>query len=289
VGIPLLAAFFLSQAIGKFYTRERVNFSELELYTPLGNPYIHDTTKHAAENGYYVWLYLSEEEIRHAWNSISQFPYDSLDRKNQRIKYTLIRYLSSKGLRKDAGGVAQLEKRDIEAIENGIANHIFLNKYSLYPRIYEVIWEIDGYLRGRDPSGHSIAQRIAYLEAARSIFKENPLFGVGTGDVQSSFDRYYENTGSSLDQDYRRRAHNQYVTLLITFGVAGLILSLVFLLGPVFIEKKWNDYLFMVFFFIAFLSMLNEDTLETQTGVSFFIFFYSFFLFGRSNPKGLIE
>ena len=43
----------------------------------------------------------------------------------------------------------------------------------------------------------------------------------------------------------------------------------------------------MVFFFIGMISMLNEDTLETQTGVSFFIFFYSLLMFAREgNEKG---
>ena len=285
VVVPLLVASFLTRSIGRFYYREKVDFDHLKAFTPAGNPYFHDTTRVAAENGYYVWLYISEKELRESWNRISEFPYDSLDRKGQRMKYTLIRYLTSKGLRKDADGVMELSSEDVKAIENGLANHIFLNKYSLYPRVYEVIWEIDGYLRGRDPSGHSVAQRIAYLEAAKSIFLNDPLFGVGTGDVQSSFNEYYERSGSKLDMDYRRRAHNQYVTFLITFGIVGLIFSLIFLFGPIFLEKKWNSYLFMVFFFIAFLSMLNEDTLETQTGVSFFIYFYSLFLFGRKNSK----
>jgi hypothetical protein len=39
----------------------------------------------------------------------------------------------------------------------------------------------------------------------------------------------------------------------------------------------------MMFFFIAFLSMLNEDTLETHAGVTFFSYFYSLFLFARDN------
>jgi len=220
-----------------------------------------------------------------SWNERSGFPYDSLDSKGQEIKYTLIRYLTSKGLRKDREGVMALSEEDIEAIEHGKANYIFRDKYSLYPRIYEVIWEIDGYLRGKDPSGHSIAQRIAYLNAAKSIFMKNPVIGVGTGDVKYSFDQHYKNTRSKLKSDYRRRAHNQYATFLITFGILGFILAMIFLVAPVFIEKAWNDYLFIVFFCIAFLSMLNEDTLETQTGVSFFIFFYALLLFGRKKQE----
>lgn len=283
--IPLIIASFLTHSIGRFYHREKVNFSKLESYTSQGNPYHHDTLRKAVENGNYVWLYISEKEMKQEWNKRSEYKYSGRDKKGQLIKYTLIRYLTSRGLRKDAEGIRQLTEEDVRSIENGKANYIFNKKFSLYPRVYEVIWEIDGYLRGGDPSGHSIAQRIAYLKAARSIFLSHPWIGVGTGDVQSSFDRYYEKNHSRLEQNYRRRAHNQYVTFLITFGILGFILAMIFLLFPVFLEKRWRDYLFLVFFFIAFLSMLNEDTLETQTGVSFIMFFYSLFLFGRERKK----
>lgn len=281
--VPLIVASFITRSIGRYYNREKVDFSMLDQYTAEGNRYKHDTLRKATENGNYVWLYVSEKELKEAWNEVSEFKYDEMDRKDQRIKYTLIRYLTSRGLRKDAQGVSQLTDEDIEAIENGKANYVFNKKYSLYPRVYEVIWEIDGYLRGGDPSGHSIAQRIAYLDAAKSIFFSHPWIGVGTGDVQSSFNKYYERNESQLDHDYRRRAHNQYVTFLITFGIIGFLLSMIFVFSPVFIERRWKDYLFLVFFFIAFLSMLNEDTLETQTGVSFVMFFYSLFLFGREK------
>jgi hypothetical protein len=38
-----------------------------------------------------------------------------------------------------------------------------------------------------------------------------------------------------------------------------------------------------LFFFIVLFSMLGEDTLETHTGVSFFAYFYSLFVFGEEG------
>ncbi len=283
--VPLLIASFITRSIDRFYTRENVDFSSLEELTPYGNPYTHDTLCRATENGNYVWIYISENEMQEAWNERSSIACDSLDHKNQRIKYTLIRYLTSKGLRKDRQGVEKLTKEDVVAIENGLANHIFKDDLSLYPRIYEIIWEIDGYLRGRDPSGHSVAQRIAYLKGARHIISHHPVIGVGTGDVQDTFDRYYEETGSMLKENNRRRAHNQFVTFILTFGFLGFTLIMLMLLLPVFLEKKWNSYLFLVFFTIALLSWINEDTLETQTGVTFFALFYSLLLLGSTRKK----
>jgi hypothetical protein len=115
------------------------------------------------------------------------------------------------------------------------------------------------------------------------------VFGVGTGDVKMKFDTYYRNSKIISNQRWWYRAHNQYVTFIISFGAAGMIIILISFFLPVFLERKWGDYLFLCFALIGFLSMLTEDTLETQTGVSFFMFFYSLFLFGRMKTESRVK
>lgn len=48
--------------------------------------------------------------------------YDDKDLKGQYIRYTIIRYLTSKNYSKDATGINRLKKGDIENIEKGIAS-----------------------------------------------------------------------------------------------------------------------------------------------------------------------
>ncbi|NJK85176.1 MAG: O-antigen ligase family protein [Bacteroidales bacterium] len=131
-----------------------------------------------------------------------------------------------------------------------------------------------------NPSGHSLIQRIEYVKNAAQIIKRNFWTGVGTGDVKDEFMSQYENSESQLDLKWRLRAHNQYVTFLLTFGIIGFSWIMFSFFFPVFYEKKHLDFLAIIFLLIAFLSMLNEDTLETHTGISFFAFFYSFFILG---------
>ena len=50
-------------------------------------------------------------------------------------------------------------------------------------------------------------------------------------------------------------------------------------------EEWFKNYLFTFSFFIAFLSMINEDTLETQAGATFFAYFYSLFLFAYKSKN----
>jgi hypothetical protein len=285
--LPALVLVYVIYVVDRFYPDTSGEFAALESHTLQGMPYSHDTLAGALENGHYVWIYFCEPELRQAWNARSGLPYDSLDRLGQDIRFTLIRYISSKGLRKDKAGVEALTAEDVSRIEGGMANFIFADRLSFYPYVYRVIWEIDAYRRGENPSGHSITQRFEYNRAAWYIFRQHPLFGTGTGDVAVSFKTAYEEMNSQLTQRWRLRAHNQYITFLLTFGFAGFILVMAGLLGPVVILWKRLDRADLVFLVIAALSMFNEDTLETHAGVSFIAFFAALLLYGRE--KHLID
>jgi len=277
--------FYMLTQIKDFYNIEEHNPATIEKYTAQGNPYIHNFDDPFVENGYRVGLFVSRNEMRRAWNQRSAIAFDSIDLKGFKVEYTLTRYLTSRGLRKDSTGVAALTKTDIKAIESGIANHIYVTQKGLKPRIYTTIWEIDRYRHGFTPNGHSITQRVEFLKGAFYIIIHNFWTGVGTGDLQVAYNQYYTDTNSQLYKSNQRRAHNQYITFFIAFGIFGFLWALFALFYPVFYEGKYNDYLFMVFFITGFLSMLNEDTLETHAGASFFMYFYALFLFGANAFK----
>ena len=257
----------------------------IEKTTAGGRSYEHDFSSPFIENGYYIWLYVCEPELEQEWNRISEIDYRGKDAQGNDIKYTMIRYLTSLGLRKDSVGVSKLSAKDIEGIEQGKANYLYLKKWSFYAKVYEILWQIDVFRKGGNPSGHSVTQRILYFEAAFKIIRENLWFGVGTGDVVKAFEEHYEQMGSPLSLPWRLRAHNQLLTFLLTYGIVGFVWIMICLLYPVFLEGKYREYLIWMFLMVALLSWLNEDTLETHTGVSFFAFFYSLFLLATVPKK----
>ncbi len=280
ITIFLLSASYLTHSISKFYSVQKVDIEKLEKLTQSGNKYYHTLEKGQIENGNYVWIYFCQKELIKEWNSRSSIKYNEKDQKDHLIKNTLIRYLTSKGYKKDSVGVSKLTKIDIQNIESGIPNYIFADKYRLYPKIYEAIWEIDAYKKGFNNYGSSITQRFEFLKTASDIIKDNFWFGVGTGDIQDTFNKYYEKNKSPLPIKNRLRAHNQYVTFLLTFGLVGFVIILFSLFYPVLKLNQYNKYYIMVLLAIILLSFLNEDTLETQIGITFFSYFYSLFLFG---------
>ncbi|NJM15115.1 MAG: O-antigen ligase family protein [Bacteroidales bacterium] len=213
----------------------------------------------------------------------SKYNISGADKKGQPIRYTIVRYLTSKGLRKDSVGVWQLTYKDIANIEEGNANYLFASDINFYGRIYQTIWEIDLYLKDGNPQSHSVAQRLEFLKAAMHIVAKHPVIGVGTGDLPSQYKQAYKEINSKLEFKLRYRAHNQYVTIMVTFGAIGF-LYLMFAMFYAWGKQLKSQGFFMVLYgTVVFMSMLNEDTLETQAGVTLFTYF--FLVFSQFHPK----
>ena len=279
--IPLIFAFYLHKTSKEYFTPCKIN--NPDLVTTQGNPYTHDTILQPVENGMYTWMYVCEGELRESWNQRSSLDYDGKDTKGQDLKYTLIRYLNSKGLRKDADGMGQLSKVDIQNVELGIANYHYTHKFSLNSRLYKLFWEYQISKMDENPGGHSMLQRVEFWKASFSIIRDNMWIGVGTGDIDETFKKYYENTQSSLAMQWRHRAHNQFLAIFVSFGFIGFIWFLFSLVYPGLKLGKFRMYHYLVFWIIITLSMTAEDTLETQMGVTLYAFFNAFLLFGFKN------
>ena len=247
--------------------------------TQSGRLLVTDYNSNQIENGYYVWKNVCEEELRQQWNKRSEMPYDGRDSKNNELRMTLIRFITSKGLQKDSAAVASLTKQEVVAIESGIANDFYLRYSGLTSRLHQALWEYRNYQMSGDPTGHSLTQRLEYWQTGLSIIASAPLTGVGTGDLQQAFDQQYLQNGTKLSMEWRLRAHNQYISIAAAFGVIGLLLFLAMLIWPIPYAAKIRDHLYLAFLATALLSMLSEDTLETQAGITFFVFFSGLFLF----------
>jgi len=281
--IITLAVVYLKNTIDDYEYAAPISIQHLEKYTALGNVYTHDTIHFGIENGKYVGLYLSEKELCDAWNKRSNYNYSGKDANNQLIKYTLIRFLNSKGYRKDAEGVNELTSKEVHYIESGVANAEYLNKIGFKTRIYQAIMGYQSYKVGGNPSGNSLFQRVEYWKASIYLIKHNFIIGVGTGDMNIAFSQAYEKLQSPLDPQFRRRSHNQYLSIFVDFGIIGFVWFIFSLFYPPIKLQKFHNYFYIIFFLTLILSMFVEDTIESQAGLTFFAFFNSFFLFCQKN------
>jgi hypothetical protein len=278
ISIFVLMAFFVRQEVKAFYN---INSIPLKTTTINGNPYQNYPERKDIENGNPVWINICETELRKEWNKRSSVSYDSADQRNQKLKYTLIRYIASKGYDKDSSGIAQLTTDDIKSIERGVTNVLFTRGKPIKSKIYELIWQIDYYRNGGNPSGHSVTQRVEFLKTGWNCFRNNLIIGSGTGDFVNEMKTQYRKDRTMLDEEYWYLPHNQYLTFLVSFGITGFLIIAICLTFPVIIMKSLKDIRFSMFLLIILLSMLGEDTLETHTGVTFFAYFYGLFVFGK--------
>ncbi len=285
IAVPVVAGLLVHRTFNRLLEVEPVDLATLEKKTALGNDYWHDTICFPVEDGQYIGLYFCRPEMCEAWNQRSALDYDGLTRNGENLEATLARYLTSKGLRKDASGVAALTDEDLRNVENGVANYNNLTHPGVRARLSETAFEYNQYRRYNNPNGGSLSQRIEYTRASWHLIQQHPVFGVGTGDLPDAYQRAYDELQSPLEPQYRHRAHNQYLSITVGFGIVGLLLFLVTLLLPYCSAKRYRTYLYTVFLVIALLSMLPEDTIETQAGVMWFAFFNTLLIFALGNRE----
>jgi len=287
LSIIILFAFGLAGSTGYvfyfyhhyFPKEDIVDVSKIDKKTINGNPYFGGYWYGATENGHYLIEYVCWDELKKEWNKRSKIPFDSVDLKDNPLKFTLIRYMTSLGLRKDSAGVWSLSEKDLHAIELGIPNYHFNSLSSMNYRLYQVFWEIKDYERGGDLNGHSVTMRLEYWRIALILIGRHPVIGSGTGDVRKGFDDYYNASHSPLKPEWRLRAHDQYLEITVGFGLVGLAWFLLSIFYPGIKTKKIFTYFYFIFWLIFMLSLFTEDTLETEAGATFYAFFNSFFLF----------
>ena len=276
IGIVVIAHF-----VKPMLKVEPVDFAALEKTTAQGNPYWHDTVYNPVEDGKYVGLYYCKKELQEAWSQRSSLPFEGTTTNGENLEATLARYLTSKDLRKDTQGVMALTDEDIQNIEQGVANYNNWKHPGMHARLSSTLFEYNLYRRFNNPNGGSLSQRLEYTRASFHIIGQHPWFGVGTGDVPQAFAQTYDEIHSPLNEEYRFRAHNQYLAIAVAFGLVGLAFFLFVLFYPWFASKRNHTYLYLVFLCVMLLSMFPEDTLETQAGATLFAFFVSLLLFAK--------
>jgi hypothetical protein len=281
--LPIVFVVVAFSLINQYFFIKPVDIAQLEYKSAGGEKYSHDIKNEQTENGNHVWINVAPVELETEWNKRSIMPYSGKDNKGQPLYSTLIRFLASKGYKKDAWGISMLTDKEIKAIENGIANVNYIDGTNMFWRVHEVMWEISNYVNNANHQGNSVTQRIEFWRASLNVVKQNLFLGVGIGDVKDELSKSYSEINTPLSEHYRLKPHNQYLTTGIALGVLGILLLLATTFFAPVLSSRINDYFYFVFMVIASLSMLTEDTLETQAGATFFVLFFCLFLFGKEN------
>ncbi|HOT15071.1 MAG TPA: O-antigen ligase family protein [Bacteroidales bacterium] len=279
--IPFFSIVLMIKTYHQFFHSKQPEYNVSQLFTKAGNPYYNQSASWEIENGNKVWVNVCEKELSKEWNKISEIKYEDLDLKGQPLRLTLIRYMTSKGLKKDAEGIALLSGRDIINVQKGMTNYIFDTHWSLLTRIYEVFWEVHQFKHSKCSSQeHSLSVRLEKYHIALSVAAKHLFFGVGTGDLDLIYSDLNKGHKICLKAEDKNDTGNQFLYVLCSFGIIGLILFIFALVLPGILEMKWDSYYFLMIFCVIVLSFFVFEVLESFAGTIFCTFFYSFYLWG---------
>lgn len=262
------------------HRENEIDLTNLPATTERGNYYHHDTAALIRENGNLVWIYIAETELKDAWNEISELDFDGTDLSGMSLKYTLFRYMSSKGLKKDADGFSQLDADDISAVERGITNYRNTKRPGFLIRVHNEMTGLYIYRKteNREPSSGSFTERLDQWSASWQAFKRYPLFGWGTGSILMAVDYGFEKNGSPL-VGRKMKPHNQYLYILLTLGITGLI----FYIGLYSFAVRKNGLhkilLYRIFIVVFAINFLANNSFEDQLGQNPFVFFTLFYIY----------
>ena len=152
---------------------------------------------------------------------------------------------------------------------------IFIAGYQLSPtfqlRVNAAGQEIRQFQENPDTS---VGLRLFFWKNSWQIISAHPLFGVGTGDFQSSYAEV--NKEFSPEMVATDNPHNQYVFILCQFGILGLFCLLAIFLAQLYLAARVKDdwqrirFAFPIFFLTI---MLAESYLVIyETGFFFALF-----------------
>ncbi len=118
--------------------------------------------------------------------------------------------------------------------------------------------------------------RIAIWKCAFEIWKANPLLGTGIGDRSGDLKKKYEEKKFWYAFNTNKNTHNQYLDILISMGIIGLLLFLLlFFIYPVCSFIKQKQTLAIILFLLLAICLFTENMFDRYQGIIFIPFMLS--------------
>jgi len=133
---------------------------------------------------------------------------------------------------------------------------------------------------------NSSTERIAFWVGGIHVFKDNWMFGVGTGDVKDACIEEFKRLNFEYGVKEFNNMHCQYLQTGVMLGIAGLLLLILMWAFPFFTALYKGEILYASFLLIIIINALTASLL-TASGVLFYAFFNAFYcrlcLYGNSK------
>ena len=144
-------------------------------------------------------------------------------------------------------------------------------------------WDLQ-MLRSGNLGEYSDSQRFRSLYIGMKIACENPVFGVGGGDLRKTVGKMFSARYGIKDK--KIKPHNQLVSIFASTGILGLVILLFSFFLPFFYKDNYSRPQLIVFGIVFFLSFLVENTIDGAVGTAMYLFFLLInlnYLTGKNN------
>ena len=139
-------------------------------------------------------------------------------------------------------------------------------------RIKYVLYDFSYISKSTYLPGSNDGRRFFSIKAGLNILSDNPLIGVGFGDIRNEMNRWYgDNVPRMLEKD-RLYPSSEWLVYGVGCGIIGVFIFTVVILIPFFTRYHRNQILWLLLNISVLLSLLFDIGLEVQYGV----FLYSF-------------
>lgn len=126
--------------------------------------------------------------------------------------------------------------------------------------------------------------RLAAWKCGWELFTQHPVTGVGIGNKTSELNKLYEKKNFRFAIETGKNVHNNYLDILYSMGIIGLLLFLAgWLLLPFFNFWQYRDYLAILITITFIFAMITEVYFDRSLGVMLFGFFIPFLLSGTKK------
>jgi O-antigen ligase len=138
---------------------------------------------------------------------------------------------------------------------------------------------------------NGLTMRLAQWESSISIILNDPILGVGIGDVQDELQKVYKKNYLKYSYLEQFNAHNEYIQTILGLGLVGLFIFLASLMISAYRAFRERELLYLGFIGLFAYCCITESMLHMQKGVVFYTFFNSLFYFhslgtGKQTSKG---
>lgn len=130
----------------------------------------------------------------------------------------------------------------------------------------------------------AFSMRLAKWVTYTSIFLDHKYLGTGVNNISPLRKEYYLKRGYEDLALHNYNAHNQYLEILATYGIAGTLLFLL-IIGTFLKRVGFRDITPLVFLGTCLLAWTTESMLNRQQGLILFMFYYGLLLAECSGRK----